>query len=671
MGKGFYKDGRLHLYVSFHYEPSKRRRDQWEESFLFASRLLFEASQGQMRLGPVYFATESAGSSGVDAWLHEERGSSQSNIDGLGKPNLNMELRHDERRKPYVILHELGHYAFGLHDEYYGPQPVVRACTNDAASGACIMEFAYDKGDRWRWWGLGWRFVRGDVRRFCLPGEHDSQHINNQQRFNGADCWSFLAGQQKYQDLSVPAANADPVDPSGVELEWIRLNNTPRYALVLDRSANMAGAGMDGARFGALYFLTYLLRVDDLLTAVVYDDDPEVVLPLLRPSAAPDFGSALQRIATLTAGGGADAGAALRTAKGQILSATDRAATQAALWFTDGRHTTGTPPEQAIGSLVESGVQVYAISYGPNADWDRIARIAQGTGGRSWHLDATGSGSDAYRIAQKLIEYVSELRDGSGQVASSSDVLPEPPADEPGLPDADHSSLTATDSAAVVVPPSPGPCRRKAYFETGSSRATFVLVHGLGADVEFEVRDPDGQPLAQRPERVHPAAPIMFHVVDQPAVGEWEMRVSRGQRRGDLPFAMFAFSDNKKVSIGLDGDRRTYAPGEKVGLSVQVSHTGVLTGLPPPIVRSIESESTGRQREPCVIHLAEQDRGTGLYQGKLPALADPGTYAFELSVENDGTAFPATRDWVSEHVTSRKLAPRFRREQRFQVRVVR
>lgn len=666
MGIGRHKDGEFDLIVSFRFRPSVDEYWQWASSFHQGSRLLFEATEGQLRIDRVFVALDSAGSSEADAWLHEAPGDSHSPRLGLTEPDHKMTLRADERFKPYVITHEFGHYALGLHDEYVG-NPVVRACTGNPSTGACIMEFAWNEGDHW----VGGVLNPGAVRRFCTA-EGPTAHNALTESAQTEPCWSTIVGE--FPDLS-PPSGAPFADPGTIDFQWILLYPTPRYVLLLDKSGSMAGAKFEAARLGAWYWLRYQTRVDEFFSAIAFDSETEVALPLTRLPEEADLSPLIDRILNLTPGGNVDLGNGLQEALDQITSQTGRAATQVVLLFSDGQHDGGTSPADLVEPIVENGIRLYTIGFGPDANQERLESLASATGGRFWHIEPSGDVDDVLLVLSKLMEYSGEIRDGAGIVTTTPELLAEPPLDGDSDADArieaDYDESHAADIAGwqPTEIATAGGYDHTVYIEKGSQRATFTLAHEPRAVVRLFVQRPDGSIVNPREARREQrrGAPFVFYTIDRPEKGNWTMRVARGQARGRLPFVLAAFSDNPQVNLSLRGDRKVYEVGDTVHFEVTASSGAPLTNLPPPVIRPDPGFDAKSRQGTRSLPLTDEHE-TGVYTAEFRP-PGPGTYSFVLEVDAGEHAYPDTDERVSEHRTGQRAAPRFLRTQRFQVRV--
>jgi hypothetical protein len=696
MGIGRYKNGKFDLILSIRHQADSTRILQWERSFKRASEILFDATDGQMQFGKLFVANNSVGSSEADAWLMDEEGDSVAYIDALGTAGLHMTLKSDEKNKPFVVIHEFGHYGFGLYDEYIGPDGDAE-CTGSTAQGACIMEHGWWDGDQIDDVG---NLTPGPVNEFCVDDNHDPDQDTYQEDIHGESCWQTI--KDNYPDIDVPGGLPDAPAPTGHDaVDWIIMAEDPRFVLVLDKSGSMSiNNAISGVRYGADYWLQYLAQTGDSLSVVAYSQTPAVILPLTTLTAAMNLSAIQTSISNILASGSTNIGGAMQEGLNQITSPGDIAATQVMILFSDGLHNTGALPENVLDEVIENGIRVYTIGFGPYADQARLQQIAQNSGGRFEQIDADPDMPDAQLAIQNyLIEISGEVRDGSGIVTMKPGLLPELTASE--LSEATQY-LVAKDAEKL---PFAFRCRysgfdHKAYIEKGSTRATFVLSYQDGTSVNFFLTKPDGKvvnPTSDSDAKFvnPPNVPYAFYVVDNPKPGYWVMRITRAQAMGEIPFKVFAFSENKNINAGIKGIRNVYDVFDKVKLQTQVYHKVPLTDIQNPVVRTlpkvsmkthsvvgrpeleIEKKVTLKQRN---VRYDAQGKlldkevplKNGVFEGEL-SFDHPGSYSVSLRFVNTGKAVEALpeaeRTRKEDKVEKAKPAPKFMRTKRFQIHV--
>lgn len=686
MGIGRYQGGKFDLIVSLRHNADATRITQWERSFRRASEILYDATDGQMQFDRIFVANDSRGTAEADAFLLPEEGTSSSSVNALGSPGFHMNLKADEKNKPFIVIHEFGHYGLGVYDEYTGSGGNAE-CTGDASSGACIMEFAWTQGDQISDAGV---LTPGIVNEFCVADNHDPDGDSNQDQINGEPCWQTM--QDLYPGLVVPSGLPNAPMPAGhTPIDWILLADEPRFSLVLDRSGSMsANDAIAGVRYGADYWVNYLAQFDELLSVTSYNHGHDTVLPLELLTPTTNLAPITAAIGALTATGATNIGGAMAEGRTQIMSPGGQAATQVMIVFSDGRHNSGVAPESVIPSLVAAGIRAYTIGFGPNADQVRLQDIATSTGGSFFQIDPLGSSVAAQLdIQNSLIEISGEVRDGSGVVTTAPGLLPEPPAGEPPVvrerivSEATTGALTHVSQRPFDFSATWDGFDHRAFIEDGSERATFVVSHAQGTRVGFYLTTPSGKivdPATDGVTLVRPrSAPYSFYVVERPEPGWWVMRVTRGRADGPIPFKVFAFSEHRALHVAVDGAAAVHDVAVPVRIRAQAIYDVPLTGLRDPVLRivALNGETGSSLPKPVILRERQSsDRrrsdGNGVYEGSV-TFTQPGIYTAEVVMINRGEAREATGD--AERVVDGdrhdevKPPPLFYRTKRFQIHV--
>jgi hypothetical protein len=251
MGIGRLVGDHFDMIVSLRHNAAQERVDEWEASFAQVSRLLWDATDGQHRFGTIWVCNNSSGGRNADAWLLESDGRSSSAIRGLGSETAHMTLYGDERFKPFVIVHEFGHYGYGVYDEYEGSAGPAE-CIGGTTSDACIMEAAWSDGDRFGNNATGGALVTGRVSEFCVASNHDPDSDTYQDEQRSVACWQTMVAT--FPGLTTPSGTPAAAAPGGAGgINWVVLAPEQRYVLVIDRSGSMLGNKMAQALVGSAW----------------------------------------------------------------------------------------------------------------------------------------------------------------------------------------------------------------------------------------------------------------------------------------------------------------------------------------------------------------------------------------------------------------------------------
>ncbi len=616
MGIGRLVGGRFNLIVSLRHNASAARLNEWQASFARASELLFDATDGQHQFRDIYVCNNSSGGRNADAWLLDPDGRSFSNVRGLGSETAHMTLYGDERFKPFVVVHEFGHYAYGVRDEYEGPAGPAE-CIGGTTSDACIMESSWADGDRFGNNATGGALVVGRVSEFCVAGNHDPDGDTYQDASNGESCWETMA--KTFPALVAPAGTPTGAAPGGAAaINWIILAAEQRFVLVLDRSGSMAGNKLTEAQFGADWWADNA-RIDDRLGVVSYADSATTDFALTAILSDADRTAAQAEISGLTAAGNTSIGGGLREALNGILGAGPRAATQVIVLLTDGLHNSGEDPATVLPDLVENGVRVYTLAIGPSVNTTLLQSIATTTGGTFYRISPTLSVADQEkRIRTVLIEISGIARDNGGVVTTQPESVPEG-----------------------------GRLERTILIESGSELATFGVtwsdLHQEGALV-LELVAPDGEVIAVdafpgNVRQIQGGLPYMAFQVENPVPGIWQVAILSRGTASDCQ--LFVFSQNPHIDTALYAPQQPYNPGDVVPLFLQVYFDQPITDISVSGVARLPDGST--------VPLRFDDSGDSTFGDVVPrdglysALfdethGDPGTYTFTVDVESDGVS---------------------------------
>lgn len=613
MGSGTIRAGRFNLILSLRHNAAAACLAEWRASFERASQLLFDATDGQHQFGDIYVCNDSSGGHNADAWLLDADGISVSAVHGLGSDTSHMTLCADERYKPFIIIHEFGHYGYGLYDEYTGPAGSAE-CIGGSTSDACAMEVGWPEGDRFGDLATGGALVLGRVSEFCVASNHDPDGDTNQDTFHGVSCWETMVNN--YPDLALPADVPVAADPGGAAaINWIELLAEQRFVLVLDRSGSMSGNKLTEACYGADWWADHAV-VGDHLGIVSYSNVITADFPLRQILGDPDRTDAQTAVAAISAGGTTSIGGGLREALNQILAAGARAATQVVVLLTDGLQNTGEHPDIVLPDLAANGVRVYVIGIGSTINATLLGDIADITGGSFYRIDPLLSLADQEFQIRTCLEEISGIaRDNGGLVTT----LPE-----------------KIERRDVL--------ERRVFIEPGSQMATFAISWKDPSDLLFlELMSPSGSHITlgsgvSGVRSLYSQRPYMGYQIEKPEAGEWLLVIKPERVSGEGQFQVLVFSQNPAIDGGLSSPWRQYKPGDIIPLHLHVYFNRPLTGLqvtgtvrlPGGKKLPLEFSDEGRK------DLGDVLAADGVYSTLIGTTHTPGIYTVDVVVESDG-----------------------------------
>ena len=218
-GSGYIEDGKLNVSVMFTYRETDI--DSWRPLFEEASRLLFNTTNGQLQLGTIRVTNCGYDNENADIWILSDNSGAFANPLGLsGDGHVYISQTHRSVTSdvfgPFGLVHEFGHYAMGLYDEYNGVEITLRHgegetpgadvaeqtdarllpnqfCVTDLDPVACVMDG-------------GTTILPNNGRtEFCthsdgaLSTAHNdgnqaggALYVNSQELLNGESCWETI-----------------------------------------------------------------------------------------------------------------------------------------------------------------------------------------------------------------------------------------------------------------------------------------------------------------------------------------------------------------------------------------------------------------------------------------------------------------------------------------------
>lgn len=263
--------GTLHLSASFGFRPAQNNVDDLVTRTTEASRILWTATQGRLRIADLTLLVNRPQGADIRIFLpHCEFGDAWSTVAAPFKKHPTAQ-EHIEicstalagtKKGPFVIAHELGHYALGLLDEYSeaaaappslwcdGKHTRFGNCFDDetqtTSRSHCIMQSSQIGGSN----GVDWPHV------YCTEETHDLDYgqcyqysdpdmsaiySSTLQRYEGkGSCWQTI--RENYPFLGEIHGLPSDVEPPGFNPPVIidQLTYPEAVMLVLDRSGSMA-----------------------------------------------------------------------------------------------------------------------------------------------------------------------------------------------------------------------------------------------------------------------------------------------------------------------------------------------------------------------------------------------------------------------------------------------
>ena len=161
-------DGTIDLTVNLRFPATADILSNVEAEITRASRIIWDATEGQLAFGEVRITCTNTDEDLADVWLYAEGRRSHASLDcdatTLGRSGRHVTQYDGLGRFGAVLAHELGHLALGLHDEYpksgdcWGANVCIEEDgTTVTERNQCLMQQAP---------GFSWT-------EFCVPSNHD------------------------------------------------------------------------------------------------------------------------------------------------------------------------------------------------------------------------------------------------------------------------------------------------------------------------------------------------------------------------------------------------------------------------------------------------------------------------------------------------------------------
>lgn len=427
------QDGTIDLTAYFLFPPSAKDKLDAISMFEDASELLWNASEGQLRIGKVRLTDRREEQELSDVWISDERGRSNAHVDGLERRGARALIYREWNG--FTLAHEIGHLALGLRDEYAEAfyEETRTGLPYCSGMGKCIEDSAIDASNNCI-------MQSRTATEFCVPQNHDlvqgdgqncppcqplfcpgwlsesqTWETTKQQAIHGCDCWTHLAS--RFEFLSAPTGLPSPIPPDGYSPpsffdEIGQLENF--VMLVLDRSGSMAwntaddygevcNNGIDDNRDGKIdeqpcteARIDYVKASARAVLSLAEKQGIHAGIVSFASTASLDaslqqvdqttIGQLRKTIDSLSPRGGTAIGDGLYEAMEELKKVEGR---RSIFLITDGRNNAGMDPIQVGASLRAEGICLYSVSTGEASDSSLLSALASDTcGGRMDTRDA-------------------------------------------------------------------------------------------------------------------------------------------------------------------------------------------------------------------------------------------------------------------------------------------
>jgi uncharacterized protein YegL len=646
--------GTWDIIVSLSWEASDADFADIEERFTQASELLYDVTDGAMRFGRITIFDGGVGKefADVDITLGSGGASAPS---GPGVFGVSFHLFTDDDIYPsgavndtwQTIVHEFGHYALNLLDEYTGSGGPAE-CVVPTPATACIMDNYKNAG-------------YADASELCWDGNHDPDGDTAQEEVHGQSCWTRVA--ELYSTIAAPGAGPDEAAPAGFSDPVYEIFDDPlvRVALVLDTSGSMNGPGGVSAGVSRLQDLqTFASQFIDVMGF----DDVELGIVTYASNATEEQSATLldDAAAAAAAKGNLPTAATGQTSIGRGMSAGRDLLTASAapgplvmILMTDGFH--NHPPGDAsleplavVPSLLAEDIHVHTIGLGDSVNEDLLRDIADATGAMFWkannslQLEPVLAGLGAVVRGGSLLDSAQLQQLPPGTVHISSGWLDNDDAGVAGPQDLTAAPQTARGSNLRATKQRVEEALRRIWVEEGNREAAFSLGWAApDADLDLILRSPSGEVITGPADQVRRATGPRYvtYVVANAESGWWDVAI---RPRANPTGTAYAFQPTV-VNLAVTG----YADGELLEIDgapvirvVGMARDGI--AVTDASVTALMTDPGGATRLIQMFDDGDSSHGDaigadGLYSGLAGNLAASGNgiYRFEVSFSVDPT----------------------------------
>ena len=526
--------------------------EAWKKSFEYVSQILFEATCGQVQLGKLYWLKNGGNNKVDDVFLIDSNDTaSTNNFSAFNKLSGYIYATNRAMREPLVLVHELGHYLFGLGEEYNTScSDQIRRCSNDPTTHRSIMEFASGHGIRLTDQGVPDTKQPAPeiiVSQFCTKENHSFDPKNPQQQTHNKSCWETMI--DGYPKLKPP-----PGFPKNkiVPVTWIERRNVNSYSLAILGSVAFAAPKTTAAIKNATQALADFAGKDNHQLALFSDSNDRGIIRLRNEKTLEQQNEFILEIEKLDFNPHNDT-TGLLNALGSFGFEPEASmgAYQHLVILASGDYPEDLSP--LIPMLCEYRIQLSATTYGPGKFADQMKEANEASKWIEYHnIPAKPDDPEAFAFSLQnhwVENYFLNLGN-VGIVELQRDKLPELDALQDLLPD--DSAADATPNPINLEIRSVG-ADLSVFVEETAESAFFILSELEAGNIELTLIAPDGTRLTKNSVAVDQAMDgrnvhwLKVSKKTMPIAGRWFVRLRRIKGDHVLPFQLMVTSTNPSI----------------------------------------------------------------------------------------------------------------------------
>lgn len=632
--------------VSIRFNATEEQRRNIMRAFMNGNWIVRSATDRQHRFSVIRIVNnDTSTNNDAEFYVNSGAGRAYATDFGYGVPGAHINMYYDSDftnangtdpdgigGDSMTVAHEFAHHAYGVLDEYKGPntqEGADCAVRPDASNlNFCLMDNYYLRRATTR--KPGYNYTLFD---FCVASNHDPDSNTDQSYYRGKSCWSLIGtvGRKNYAKPPTGLPQSLLADKRSVQFVGDVPSNPPtgRIAGLSLAESQSDSRSSQIKRRSVMYVLDQemltdatspsfgqnlaeglILRSSDTSTrsGVIFAKSNRRSLPLSENSLLSSSG-----------GKGTDVESALRVALAEITQQPNRTLSEKIVLITDGKNFVS-PSESLLDELRSQHVSVSVIAVAQaDTPVTVLAELKQ------LSVDARGTFSQSYDDldAKTLLFQASQEGMGQSLIAKTSSIL----GGKKG-------------SASVLV-------------EKGARSVTFAAIAEsvLPEGVAITLYSPSGKQFDAKTTKNGVVSDSLATTltVQSPEVGVWKMITSTN--KGDAGRVLtIAYASNNTVQLVaqtsadvLKDDEvvitaESMFAGERV---VGTAISGILT-RPDGTQLSFPLYDDGKKEHGDVAS------GDGIYSTRFVDLSDSGAYTFGLEAQSDQgklhtgeTMFPA------------------------------
>lgn len=631
----------------------------WQNQFLRSNALMWAATNGQLRFGRIQFVTDPSARQRADA-IFGQKGSAYVSGDRKGT-NLGttdqLFFYKNEIGEDMVVVHELGHYLFGLWDEYKGQKFTLQdgrymavGASNDTY---CVISLAKAQQDG-NPSGASIMYDNNNptlFKTFCISANHQTanqvdkstQLISVQQVQEGRSCWDSIAA---YTPLVAPTAayNVETLPPSNPTFRTLNNNALVLYLIQNSQGVDLT-TGLAAAARGAnrVRLPGGARTVGDAIGVMSFTDDATSVhgIANMTSKLLPDAVQAINGI-TASEESATNIEQSLRTAMAAMVSSDSSAAyaTKTIVLITNGNATSGSLDANLIEALRANDIVVNVVAL-PNA----------------------ASAASLQTLASQTLGSFEALS------ASAARFLPQAPPDAAAEDAASNDAIGEYTIARASGTVGAGARQTQTMtVDASSTDAAFELLFPTSATLSLALIDPNGRAisLSNPPANVsvQTEAGSVFVRIDGALAGTYGVTVDGTAAVSSTAYTLSLFGSGQRMAFSLPSDEEEVTFPQAPLIQVQVGTDQAVIG----------ASVTARVTRPdgSVVPLTLFDDGNeafhgdalaadGLYSNYFTAFNGPGAYDVEITVVNSNGQFTTNGVKIEAPASVTGPAPPFQR----------